>query len=97
MSEENNGVTSNNEVAPEIQHEAESQGWVPKEKFRGNEADWVDADGKSFTFENLMSSNSIIEGDHQSARAKGNETSTDNLVLRNKKANIRKSDKIIAC
>ena len=43
MSEENNDVTSN-EVAPEIQHEAESQGWVPKEKFRGNEADWVDAD-----------------------------------------------------
>ena len=44
MSEENNDVTSNNEVAPEIQHEAESQGWVPKERFRGNEADWVDAD-----------------------------------------------------
>jgi hypothetical protein len=44
MSEENNDITSNNEVAPEIQHEAESQGWVPKERFRGNEADWVDAD-----------------------------------------------------
>jgi hypothetical protein len=41
MSEEN--VTSN-EVAPEVRQEAESQGWVPKEKFRGNEADWVDAD-----------------------------------------------------
>lgn len=41
MSEEN--VTSN-EIAPEIRQEAESQGWVPKEKFRGNEADWVDAD-----------------------------------------------------
>lgn len=60
-------------------------------------SDWIDADGKSFTFEDLMSSNSIIEGDHQSARARGNKTSTDNLVLRNKKANIRKSDKIIAC
>ena len=43
MSEENNSVASN-EVASEIQHEAESQGWVPKERFRGNEADWVDAD-----------------------------------------------------
>ena len=41
MSEEN--VTSN-EIAPEIRQEAESQGWVPKERFRGNEADWVDAD-----------------------------------------------------
>lgn len=41
MSEEN--VTSN-EITPEIRQEAESQGWVPKEKFRGNEADWVDAD-----------------------------------------------------
>ena len=41
MSEENN---AGNEVAPEIRQEAESQGWVPKEKFRGNEADWVDAD-----------------------------------------------------
>ncbi|CAB4131958.1 hypothetical protein UFOVP135_38 [uncultured Caudovirales phage] len=41
MSEEN--VTSN-EVAPEIIREAESQGWVPKERFRGNESDWVDAE-----------------------------------------------------
>ena len=41
MSEEN--VTSN-EIAPEVRHEAESQGWVPKERFRGNESDWVDAD-----------------------------------------------------
>jgi len=41
MSEE--GVTSN-EISPEVRHEAESQGWVPKDKFRGNEADWVDAD-----------------------------------------------------
>jgi hypothetical protein len=31
-------------IAPEILKEAESQGWVPKEKFRGNETDWVDAD-----------------------------------------------------
>ncbi len=28
----------------EVQKEAESQGWVPKEKYRGNESDWVDAD-----------------------------------------------------
>jgi hypothetical protein len=41
MSEES--VTSN-EISTEIQHEAESQGWVPKERFRGNESDWVDAD-----------------------------------------------------
>jgi hypothetical protein len=43
-----------------------------------------------------MGSNSIIEGDHKSARAKGNESSKENLVLRTKKANIRKSDKTIA-
>lgn len=41
MSEEN--VTSN-EIADDVRHEAESQGWVPKERFRGNENDWVDAD-----------------------------------------------------
>ena len=41
MSDEN--VTSN-ETAPEVRQEAESQGWVPKERFRGNESDWVDAD-----------------------------------------------------
>ena len=41
MSEES--VTSN-ERSTEVQHEAESQGWVPKERFRGNESDWVDAD-----------------------------------------------------
>lgn len=28
---------------PEVLHEAESQGWVPKERFRGHENDWVDA------------------------------------------------------
>ena len=41
MSEEN---VTNNEIAPEVRQEAESQGWVPKERFRGNESDWVDAD-----------------------------------------------------
>ena len=40
MSEEN--VVS--EPVQDSRHEAESQGWVPKEKFRGNESDWVDAD-----------------------------------------------------
>jgi hypothetical protein len=32
------------EIASEVIREAESQGWVPKEKYRGNEADWVDAE-----------------------------------------------------
>ena len=57
--------------------------------------DWIDADGNEFTFEELMGSNSIMEGDHIDARANGNETTTNNLVLRTKKANIRKSDKAI--
>jgi hypothetical protein len=39
MSEENN-----QEVNEAVVKEAESQGWVPKEKFKGNESDWVDAD-----------------------------------------------------
>jgi hypothetical protein len=59
------------------------------------ENDWIDADGNEFTFEELMGSNSIMEGDHIDARANGNETTKDNLVLRNKKANIRKSNKAI--
>jgi hypothetical protein len=42
MSEEEN-VTSN-EIAQEVLQEASSQGWVPKDRFRGNESDWVDAD-----------------------------------------------------
>lgn len=37
-------VTSNNEVAPEVLSEAKSQGWVEKEHYRGNPNDWVDAD-----------------------------------------------------
>jgi hypothetical protein len=41
MSEE---IVTSNEVPQEILKEAESQGWVPKERFRGNESDWVDAD-----------------------------------------------------
>ena len=45
MSEDTgNDVTSNTGPAPEVLQEAMSQGWVPKEKYRGNEADWVDAD-----------------------------------------------------
>ena len=40
MSDENNSSS----IAPEILQEAESQGWVPKERFRGNESDWIDAD-----------------------------------------------------
>jgi hypothetical protein len=41
MSEE---ASVTNETSPEVRHEAESQGWVPKERFRGNENDWVDAE-----------------------------------------------------
>lgn len=41
MTDEN--VTSN-ETSQEVLHEAESQGWVPKERYRGNERDWVDAE-----------------------------------------------------
>lgn len=41
MSEE---IVTSNEIALEVVKEAESQGWVPKERFRGNESDWVDAD-----------------------------------------------------
>ena len=59
------------------------------------ENDWMDASGNEFTFEELMGSNSIIEGDHQEARDGGNDTSKENLVLRNKRANIRKSNKQI--
>ena len=42
-----------------------------------------------------MRTNSIMEGDHIDARASGNETIVENLVLRNKTANIRKSNKTI--
>lgn len=41
MSEEETQAVS--QVSSEVLHEAESQGWVPKERYRGNEADWVDA------------------------------------------------------
>ena len=41
MSEE---ASVTNETSPEVRQEAESQGWVPKERFRGNENDWVDAE-----------------------------------------------------
>lgn len=33
-----------NSIPEEVLHEAESQGWVPKDRFKGNESDWVDAD-----------------------------------------------------
>ena len=59
------------------------------------ENDWMDVSGNEFTFEELMGSDSIIEGDHQEARDSGNSTSKENLVLRNKRANIRKSNKQI--
>ena len=37
-------VVQENAISPEVLQEAESQGWVPKDRFRGNEAEWVDAD-----------------------------------------------------
>ena len=39
-----NDTSNNDTTSSEVQHEAESQGWVPKERYRGNEADWVDAE-----------------------------------------------------
>jgi hypothetical protein len=42
-----------------------------------------------------MGTNSIMEGDHIDARANGNETTIQNLVIRNKTSNIRKSNKAI--
>ena len=57
------------------------------------ENDFKDASGNEFTFEELMGSDSIIEGDHQEARDGGNATSKENLTLRTKRANIRKSNK----
>jgi len=59
------------------------------------ENDWKDAEGNEFTFEELMGTNSTIEGDHIDARSKGSETIMTNLVLRTKKSNIRKSNKQI--
>ena len=44
-----------------------------------------------------MGADSVIEGDHAFvARANGGETVEENLKLRRKKANIRKSDKNIS-
>ena len=57
------------------------------------ENEFKDASGNEFTFEELMGSDSIIEGDHQEARDGGNSTSKENLTLRTKRANIRKSNK----
>ena len=39
-----NDTSNNDDAGSEVQHEAESQGWVPKERYRGNESDWVDAE-----------------------------------------------------
>lgn len=45
MSDENvNENDSHDQVDEAVVAEAASQGWVPKEKFRGNEEDWVDAE-----------------------------------------------------
>ena len=41
MSDENNATPP---PVADVTREAEGQGWVPKDRFRGNEADWVDAD-----------------------------------------------------
>lgn len=74
----------------------DTKNYTKKDKLEAAiESDWMDASGNEFTFEELMGSDSIIEGDHQKARDGGNETSKENLVLRNKRANIRKSNKQI--
>ncbi len=57
------------------------------------ESDWLTADGEEIKFEDLMSNNSFIEGDHIDAVSLGNETTKSNLTLRTKVANIRKSNK----
>jgi hypothetical protein len=57
------------------------------------ESDWLTADGEEIKFEDLMSVNSFIEGDHIDAVSLGNETTKSNLTLRTKVANIRKSNK----
>ena len=57
------------------------------------ENNWMDASGNEFDFDELMGTDSIIEGDHQEAVSKGNDTSKENLTLRTKRANIRKSNK----
>lgn len=44
MAEENNGIEVPGEAAPsQVQEEALSQGWVPKEEFEGDAERWVDA------------------------------------------------------
>jgi hypothetical protein len=74
----------------------DTKNYTKKDKLEAAiENDWIDASGEEFTFEELMGSDSIIEGDHQEARDAGNDTSKENLVLRNKRANIRKSNKQI--
>lgn len=57
------------------------------------ESDWLTADGEAIKFEDLMSNESFIEGDHIDAVSLGNETTEANLTLRTKTANIRKSNK----
>ena len=37
-------TTDQSTIDPAIRHEAESQGWVGKDRYRGNPTDWVDAD-----------------------------------------------------
>lgn len=45
MSEEtSNGDVPSNTIDESVISEASGQGWVPKEKYRGDEKDWVDAD-----------------------------------------------------
>lgn len=75
----------------------DTKNYTKKDKLQAAiSADWVDADGDEFTFEQLMGVNSIIEGDHQESRDAGNSSTSDNLVLRTKRSNIRKSNKKMA-
>lgn len=43
MTDSENVVVETN-ISQEVLQEAESQGWVPKDRFKGNESEWVDAD-----------------------------------------------------
>ncbi len=61
------------EVDPVIESEARKQGWVPKEKYRGDESDWMDAPSfvkKSREINSIMKqNNSRLQRDLDTAKA----------------------------
>lgn len=64
---------SSQEVDPAIEAEARKQGWVPKENYRGNEEDWMDANSfvkKSREINAILKhNNSRLQRDLDSAKA----------------------------